>query len=128
MQKNSTVLVKNGVTNLLEKGSVVEAELTFDDLVRDLAPAFTRHIHEDSTLLDSLNRGIPGLAVNTQAVKLQHNLGLGGCFPLHFDTYVCWIPPCLFNCCCAYVYNRNHIVFLAAPTRHPCSNCSVLSQ
>lgn len=98
MQKNSTVLVKNGAASLLEKGGVVEAELTFDDTVRELAPAFTTHVHENPTLLDSLNHGIPGLAVTTQAVKLQHNLGLGGCFPMHFDTDVCRLSPCLIEC------------------------------
>lgn len=88
LQNNSTVLVRNGQSTLLEKDRVFEAELSLDKEVRRLAPTLAQ-LHEDNELRQCLADSLPELKIKSHAIKLQHTIGGGGCFPMHFDTDVC---------------------------------------
>lgn len=82
-----TPQVRGGTRELLEKASVYEADVAFDERVRSAAPLF-RQLAADTTLLTMLSVLLPGLGapLTSQAIKLQYNSGGGGCFPMHFDT------------------------------------------
>ncbi|KAL3160469.1 hypothetical protein ABBQ32_010786 [Trebouxia sp. C0010 RCD-2024] len=84
MRLNSTHLVKQGGTELLEKQHVYEAELQ-DAEVQQVAPLCQR-LNEDSTMRTMLSLFMPHLRLDSQAIKLQCNAGNGGCFPLHYDS------------------------------------------
>jgi hypothetical protein len=84
LQKNSTVLMRGGVTSLLRKANVYEAELSLDAAVRGLAPTLAKV--EASTAVEArLTEALAGVHVASKAIKLQRSRD-GGCFPIHFDT------------------------------------------
>jgi len=56
-----------------------------DAATQDAAPLFSE-VHQDTSLMTLLNVYCPGMDLRSQTIKLQHNVGGGGCFPLHFDT------------------------------------------
>ena len=74
---NSTHLVRSGITKLLEKQGIWEAELA-DSAIQAAAPLCSQ-LHRDNTLRTMLGMHLPSLHLQTQAVKLQYNEG-GSCF------------------------------------------------
>ncbi|MEW5299680.1 MAG: hypothetical protein WDW36_002670 [Sanguina aurantia] len=85
LHKNSTHLVQDGKTQLLEKEHILEAELTLDTAIQEAAP-LCADLAADRTLAIMLSLLAPQLSLGSQAAKLQYNCGGGGCFPLHFDS------------------------------------------
>eukprot|EP00877_Chromochloris_zofingiensis_P012138 jgi/Chrzof1/7178/Cz02g13280.t1 len=85
MHLNCTHLVRGNTTQLLEKSSIYEAELTLDAAVQQAAPLFAK-LQQDGTLQTMLNLFLPQLSLDSHAIKLQYNAGTGGCFPMHFDS------------------------------------------
>jgi hypothetical protein len=86
MALNATHLVRGGQTQLLRKANIYEAELTYDASVRAACPTLAA-LAGDATLREQLaaHAGLSALA--SQAIKLQHNRGAGGSFPLHMDRH-----------------------------------------
>eukprot|EP00466_Bigelowiella_natans_P006580 jgi/Bigna1/88161/estExt_fgenesh1_pg.C_280196 len=88
MYKNATHIVsRDGNTHYLEKSQIFEWDT--------MHPLWEKHVdiiptidvlHKDTSLVDCLNEHIPGLDLESQTLKVQHNAGSGGCFPIHFDT------------------------------------------
>ena len=62
-------------------------ELVYQN-VRELVPCFDQ-LYNDATLPTLLSAYMPCLSLNLRhpSIKLQHNTGDGGCFPLHFDRW-----------------------------------------
>ncbi|RMZ56223.1 hypothetical protein APUTEX25_002413, partial [Auxenochlorella protothecoides] len=83
MQHNSTVLVHPASgTSLLPKLAINEAELR--DPATCAAAPLCSALQEDATLRVMLSLFLPGLRLESQAIKAQHNTG--GCFPIHTDS------------------------------------------
>uniref|UniRef100_A0A383WJL7 Fe2OG dioxygenase domain-containing protein n=1 Tax=Tetradesmus obliquus TaxID=3088 RepID=A0A383WJL7_TETOB len=85
MHLNHTHLVAKGETQLLAKSQVMEAELTLEAAVREAAPLVAQ-LDADRRLATMLNLFLPQLRLDSAAIKMQHNEGGGGCFPMHFDS------------------------------------------
>ncbi|KAF8068329.1 EGLN3 [Scenedesmus sp. PABB004] len=86
MHANHTHLVDaRGGTSLLAKAAIMEAELSLDAAVRRAAPLLAQ-LDGDRTLATMLSLLLPALRLESHAIKLQHNEGGGGCFPMHFDS------------------------------------------
>ncbi|KAG1675869.1 hypothetical protein FOA52_001526 [Chlamydomonas sp. UWO 241] len=85
MHKNSTHLVREAGTQLLEKAHIYEAELSLDPAVQQSAPLCAQ-LDADRSLAVLLSIFLPQLTLDEQAIKLQVNTGAGGCFPMHFDS------------------------------------------
>jgi len=81
---NSTKVLKNGQSFLLQKRDILEQDFKFED-IRELSPALN-FLHHDTTLAQNLMNFFPNLKISDQAIKVQYNTGQAGCFPLHFDA------------------------------------------
>eukprot|EP00928_Gymnodinium_smaydae_P018551 TRINITY_DN17060_c0_g1_i1.p2 TRINITY_DN17060_c0_g1~~TRINITY_DN17060_c0_g1_i1.p2 ORF type:complete len:300 (+),score=85.10 TRINITY_DN17060_c0_g1_i1:80-979(+) len=73
---------------VLRKPNIYEADMT-DDAMREALPELSR-LHREDALAESLAAHLPELGLErgeaASAVKLQRNLGGGGCFPWHYDN------------------------------------------
>lgn len=69
-------------TYVLPKSNIFEMELF--DQIRPLVPHF-REVDEDDSLMHALSAGLP-LSLESRYLKMQHNTGDGGCFPMHTDS------------------------------------------
>lgn len=78
MHLNCTHLVRGNTTQLLEKSSIYEAELTLDAAVQQAAPLFAK-LQQDGTLQTMLNLFLPQLSLDSHAIKLQYNAGNKHC-------------------------------------------------
>ncbi|KAK9805616.1 hypothetical protein WJX72_007982 [[Myrmecia] bisecta] len=84
MHPNSTHLVREGSTQLLEKAGIYEAEMMQQDMQQ--AAPLCAALQHDTTLRTMLSLFMPQLRLDSQAIKLQVNQGNGACFPLHYDS------------------------------------------
>lgn len=75
MHLNHTHLVNKGQTHLLAKSQIQEAELTFDQAVRQAAPLVSQ-LNDDRSLCTMLSLLIPQLRLEQQAIKMQYNEGM----------------------------------------------------
>ena len=73
---------------LLPKPGVAEGEFGADTagVLAAAAPRLAA-LHRDPTLLVLLGLAMPQERLARQALKVQHNDGSGGCFPLHVDSH-----------------------------------------
>lgn len=91
MLPNATHLVQKEGTMKLEKSGIFEAEVHAldEETLNTTTPTF-RAVLEDRSMLTLLNVMLPPPTplhqLHYQSVKLQLNMGDGGCFPLHFDS------------------------------------------
>ncbi|GMF47916.1 unnamed protein product [Phytophthora fragariaefolia] len=75
-------------TLLLEKHHILETELALDAVRGQTSVPFLRDFFEQQVVFGPLDKAMPDwLGLAGHMVKVQHNAGRGGCFPLHFDTY-----------------------------------------
>lgn len=74
----------DGSRELLVKSQIFETETHVKGIVEQ-APCLSV-LHNDTTLQERINRGMPALGLQSRSIKLQYNAGKGGCFPMHFDS------------------------------------------
>ena len=86
MSLNHTHLVTKGETKLLPKQSIMECEMALEARDPTHVP-YLSSMFTDTSLLQSVHTHCNDLfPVDRQMIKVQKNLGSGGCFPFHFDT------------------------------------------
>lgn len=74
----------DGSRELLVKSQIFETETHVKGILEQ-APCLSL-LHNDASLRERLNQGMPTLNLQSHSVKLQYNAGKGGCFPMHFDS------------------------------------------
>jgi len=88
MYKNATHIVhKDGRTEYLEKKNIYEWDSAHPDWssCTEAIPKLDA-LHNDFSLCEAINEALPTQHLISQTLKIQHNQGEGGCFPVHFDT------------------------------------------
>jgi len=84
-----------GEGHLLEKHHIYEKDLVLDGRLNpdtlsawDVAPLLKRFVeHDAEVMVARFNAACPGLNLTgLDQLKVQLNLGHGGCFPMHYDT------------------------------------------
>mmetsp|Transcript_3890 Transcript_3890/g.24641 ORF Transcript_3890/g.24641 Transcript_3890/m.24641 type:complete len:321 (-) Transcript_3890:2648-3610(-) len=74
----------DGSRELLVKSQIFETETHVKGILEQ-APCLSL-LHNDTSLRERINQGMPTLNLQSHSVKLQYNAGKGGCFPMHFDS------------------------------------------
>lgn len=68
---------------LLPKSNIFESEMAIE-YSEPNTPLLT-HLFKDSSFMQEINKN-SNYSVSHQMIKVQKNIGNGGCFPCHFDT------------------------------------------
>eukprot|EP00467_Chlorarachnion_reptans_P002744 CAMPEP_0114525634 /NCGR_PEP_ID=MMETSP0109-20121206/22541_1 /TAXON_ID=29199 /ORGANISM="Chlorarachnion reptans, Strain CCCM449" /LENGTH=310 /DNA_ID=CAMNT_0001707253 /DNA_START=78 /DNA_END=1010 /DNA_ORIENTATION=- len=88
MYKNAThVVSREGTKQYLEKSMIFEWDSMHPGWQASTSTIPNLNaIHKDLTLCNGISKTIEELELTSQTLKMQYNAGLGGCFPIHFDT------------------------------------------